>query len=107
MPGLDGAHVRRRLSERELWWLRLRGALKWRSAVVIVVVVSVALWLSIWGPQRATCAKARADLNDAQLTLIRERDRPPDELEDVRARAASASNEVQAYCGQAQLPSRP
>ena len=104
MHGVDGAHVRSRLSERDLLWLRLRGTLNWRWAVGLAAALLLVIWLSMTGPQRPTCHQARADLNDAQRTLIRDRDQPADELDAVRARAASASNQVLAYCGQPQLP---
>jgi hypothetical protein len=107
MPGADGAHVRNRLSERELLWLRVRGALNWRWAVGIGIVLLVVIWLGATGPLRPTCLQARAELSDAQRRLIRDRDRPPEELDEVRARAAQASNEIMAYCGQPKLPDRP
>ncbi len=93
-----------RFADRELWWLRIRGALNWRWAIAVVVILLVAAWFGGTGPQRTTCLQARAELNAAQRTLIRDRDRPPEELADMRAQAASASNKSLAYCGQPQLP---
>lgn len=102
----DPARATRNVPRRRLLWLQLRGALNWRWALVVGVLLLAIVWLTVTGPLRPTCMDARARLNEAQRTLIQVRDRPAEELADARATATTASNEVLAYCGKPQLPER-
>ena len=104
MLGAPSVHSGDRLSGKVLWWLRVRYALNWRWAIVIAIAFVMLAWLL--SPVRSMCTEARAELDDAQRTLILERGRPPEELAEVRARAASAANRLQMYCGQPELPSQ-
>ena len=102
----DPARATRNVSRLRLWWLQLRGSLNWRWALATAALLLVLGWLIATAPTGETCSRARARLSEAQRALIAGRDRPAEDLVDVRATATTASNEVLAYCGQPQLPER-